>query len=156
VLQQLLERGVAALVDVHLDPVEDGLEVLARNRERPHDLGEVDGDRPGRVALVRPGQLGPPLREHPSLLPGARLSLVYGVVDGPAEGVESVDGLTLPARETEERVVEVGPAPAGQGGGALRGVHVQASTRRSEPAAEVPIIHGAPELPDAGGRSWRD
>ena len=52
VLVELLERGVAPLVDVHLDAVEDRLEVLALDGEGPDHLGEMLGDRLRRAAVV--------------------------------------------------------------------------------------------------------
>ena len=123
VLVELLERGVAPLVDVHLDAVEDRLEVLALDGEGPDHLGEMLGDRLRRAAVVRAAQLEPPVRQDAALLARRRRPLVDGVVHRPAEGVERVDRVPLPLREEQEGVVEVRPAATGEDGGEVSRVH---------------------------------
>ena len=123
VLVQLLERGVAPLVDVHLDAVEDRLEVLALDGKGPDHLGEMLGDRLRRAAVVRAAELEPPLRQDAALLARGRRPLVDGVVDRPAEGIERVDRVPLPLRQEQERVVEVRPAATGEDGGEVSRVH---------------------------------
>src|SRR5262249_54537994 len=159
VLEQLLEGGVAALLDVHLDAVQDRLEVLARHGERAHDLGQVDRDGLARLTLVGATELGAPLAEDLPLLAGVLRPLVDGVVHRPAEGVERVDRLALAPRQEQERVVEVRPAATGQDGGALGGVHdlTRAGTGPTRCGPDYtrhdPARGGSVTAPDGAARS---
>ena len=92
------------------------LEVLALDGERPDHLGEMPRDRLCRMAVVGPGELEAPVREHPALLARGGGALVDRIVDRPAERVERVDRVPLALRQEQERVVEIGPAAAGQYG----------------------------------------
>src|SRR5439155_22541305 len=92
---QVLGGLVPDPIEVHLDPVDDRQQRVARNRERAHRLRQRAGDRVrgNAVARVAQGDVAPPAGELPALLRDVRTPPtreVGDVVHGAAEGVDGV------------------------------------------------------------------
>ncbi len=115
---QLLERAVAAPVQVHLYPLDERVEGRARQAvggDERLQRTPLRGRR--RRAIETPRHLvAPALDFHRTLL---RRRLVHGVVDRTAEVPDGDDRAPLVGRQYQERVVEArvsrqsGPVPRG-------------------------------------------
>lgn len=112
--RQLVEGGVPGGREVHLDALDEFLEIGLRNGQLPYVPGKADGDGERRRAVVGGGQLAPPAGQFFLRMTAGR-RLVHGVVHFLTEGVDRVHRFAAGFRKKQKGVVEIAPAFFGEG-----------------------------------------
>ncbi len=109
ILVEVLERGVAPVDEIHLDAVDEILEVDLRDAELFDVPGQARRDGAGGLSPIAGGQFLAPAGQFRRRI-AARRRLIDDAVHLFAKGIDRIHGFPTVSRQEQKRIVEVAAA----------------------------------------------